>query len=46
MKDELGGHLMKEFVRLRPKTKSYLKDSDDDYKKTKRHKKMFRKKKT
>ena len=35
MKDELDGQLMKEFVRLRPKTNSYLKDSDDDYKKTK-----------
>ena len=35
MKDELDGQLMKEFVRLQPKTNSYLKDSDDDYKKTK-----------
>ena len=25
---------MKEFVRLRPKSNSYLKDSDDDYQKT------------
>ena len=46
MKDELGGQPMKEFVRLRPKTNSYLKDSDDDYKKTKRHKKMCHKKET
>ena len=35
MKDELDGQLMKEFVRLRPKTNSYLKNTDDDYKKTK-----------
>ena len=35
MKDELDGQLMKEFVRLRPKANGYLKDSEDDYKKTK-----------
>ena len=27
MKDELGGQIMNEFVRLRPKTYSYLKDN-------------------
>ena len=33
MKDELGGQIMKEFVWLREKTYSYLKDNNDEYKK-------------
>ena len=33
MKDELGGQIMKEFVRLRLKTYSYLKDNNDEDKK-------------
>ena len=33
MKDELGGQIMKEFVRLRAKTYSYLKESNDEDKK-------------
>ena len=35
MKDELGGQIMKRFVELRAKTYSYLKDNNDEYKKTK-----------
>ena len=35
MKDELGGQIMKEFVRLRAKTDSYLKDNNDEDKKAK-----------
>ena len=30
MKDELGGQIMKEFVELRAKTYSYLKESNDE----------------
>ena len=33
MKDELGRKIMKEFVRLRPKTYSYLIDNDTEDKK-------------
>ena len=33
------GQIMKEFVGLRPKTYSYLEDSDDENKKSKRPKK-------
>ena len=39
MKDELGGEIMKEFVRLRAKTYSYLKDNNDEDKTAKGTKK-------
>ena len=45
MKEELGGQIMKEFVGLRAKTYSYLKDNNDESKKSKRHKKVSHKKK-
>ena len=35
MKDELGGEIMKEFVVLREKTYSYLKDNKEEDKKAK-----------
>ena len=35
MKDELGGQITKKLVGLRPKTCSYLKDSNDECKKAK-----------
>ena len=35
MKDELGGQIMKEFVGLRTKTYSYLKDNNNEDKKAK-----------
>ena len=34
MRDELGGQIMKQFVGLRAKTHSYLKDNNDEDKKT------------
>ena len=41
IKDELGGEIMKEFVGLRAKTCSYLKDNNDEVKKkSKRHEKV------
>ena len=46
MKNELGGQIMKEFVVLRAKTYSYLKDNNDEDKKSKRHKRVCHKKKT
>ena len=48
MKDELGGQIMKEFVELRAKTYSYLKDNDKGKKKKKEKgtKKVCHRKKT
>ena len=43
MKDELGGQITKEFVRLRAKTYSYSKDNNDEDKKAKGRKKWARK---
>ena len=40
IKDELGGEIMKEFVGLRAKTCSYLKDNNDEVKKAKGIKKV------
>ena len=45
MKDELGGQIMKEFVGLRAKTYSYLKDNNDENKKAKGTKKCVIKRK-
>ena len=45
MKDELGGQIMKEFVGLRAKTYSYLKDNNDEDKKAKGTKKCVIKRK-
>ena len=44
MKDELGRQIMDEFVGLRAKTYSYLKDSNDEDKKAKGTKKCVIKK--
>ena len=44
MKDQLGGKIMKEFIGLRFKCYSYLKDDDNVDKKSKRNKKMCDKK--
>ena len=44
MKDELDGQLMKEFVGLRAKTYSYLKNDNDKDKKAKGTKKCHKKK--
>ena len=46
LKDKFGGQVMKEFVGLRPKTYSYLKDNNDAGKKQKVKKLDFKKKKT
>ena len=45
MKDELGGQIMKEFVGLRAKAYSYLKDNNDKDKKAKGTKKCDMKRK-
>ena len=39
MKDKSGRKIMKKIVGLRAKTYSYLKDNNDEDKKSKRHKK-------
>ena len=44
MKDELGGQIMKEFDALRAKRCSYLKDNNDEDKKSKVMKKCIVKK--
>ena len=46
MKEELGGQIMKEFVGLRAKTCSHLKEKNDKNKKSKGTKKVCHKKKT
>ena len=45
MKDELGGQIMKEFVELKTKIDSYLKDNNDEDKKAKGTKKCVIKRK-
>ena len=45
MKDELGGQILKEFLVLRAKTCSYLKDNNDEDKKAKGTKKCVIKRK-
>ena len=46
MKDGLYAQIMKGFVRIRAKTYSYLKDNNEENKKSKRHKKVCHKNKT
>ena len=46
MNGELGGQIMKIIFGLTAKTCSYLKDNNDEDKKSKRHKKECHKKKT
>ena len=45
IKDELGGHIMKEFVGLREKTYSYLKDNNEENEKAQGTKKCLIKRK-
>ena len=45
MKNELGGQIRKEFVGLRAKTYSYLKDNNDEYEKPNSTKKCVTKRK-
>ena len=44
MEDELGGHVVKEFVGLIAKAYSYFKDNNDECKKSKWHRKVCHKK--
>ena len=46
MIDELSGQIMNKFFGLRAKIYSYLKDNNDEDKKSKRHKKVCHEKKT
>ena len=45
MKDELGGQIMKKFIRWWPKAYGYLKDNNDEGKKVKGTKKCLIKRK-
>ena len=43
MKDELGGKIMTEFVKLRPKTYSHLMDDGSEHKRAKEQKSVYKK---
>ena len=44
MRDELGGKITKEFLRLKAKTYNYLTDNNNESKKAKYTKKCYKKK--